>query len=236
MREFHLPCIANLFIPELKIAWNVGHAQGGSRNKGELHLGKALGSWRGVPTPLLLPGLFLWGLATKIQIKRVFWGCSFTVLGVAKPKSKWIKIIKNKKLQIPFAGRTKEPSPFQKEKREIFLVLFFRFFSPPGISGSSSWCWAVTLTFNCGFNFLFFFPLSLKRTTDMMFGGKQVVVCGYGEVRGFHFPNFPPFFPLGIPRVGRKEDKKLSLWEELYSKVYWKEDFFHTVQWIGLVL
>lgn len=23
----------------------------------------------------------------------------------------------------------------------------------------------------------------LKRTTDMMFGGKQVVVCGYGEVR-----------------------------------------------------
>lgn len=25
--------------------------------------------------------------------------------------------------------------------------------------------------------------LSLKRTTDVMFGGKQVVVCGYGEVR-----------------------------------------------------
>lgn len=25
--------------------------------------------------------------------------------------------------------------------------------------------------------------LSLKRTTDMMFGGKQVVVCGYGEVK-----------------------------------------------------
>lgn len=23
---------------------------------------------------------------------------------------------------------------------------------------------------------------SLKRTTDVMFGGKQVVVCGYGEV------------------------------------------------------
>lgn len=23
---------------------------------------------------------------------------------------------------------------------------------------------------------------SLKRTTDIMFGGKQVVVCGYGEV------------------------------------------------------
>lgn len=22
----------------------------------------------------------------------------------------------------------------------------------------------------------------LKRTTDVMFGGKQVVVCGYGEV------------------------------------------------------
>lgn len=29
----------------------------------------------------------------------------------------------------------------------------------------------------------FFFPRRLKRTTDMMFGGKQVVVCGYGEVR-----------------------------------------------------
>ena len=29
----------------------------------------------------------------------------------------------------------------------------------------------------------FFFPCRLKRTTDMMFGGKQVVVCGYGEVR-----------------------------------------------------
>lgn len=25
--------------------------------------------------------------------------------------------------------------------------------------------------------------LRLKRTTDVMFGGKQVVVCGYGEVR-----------------------------------------------------
>lgn len=23
---------------------------------------------------------------------------------------------------------------------------------------------------------------SLKRTTDIMFGGKQVIVCGYGEV------------------------------------------------------
>ncbi|NWR24801.1 SAHH3 Adenosylhomocysteinase, partial [Emberiza fucata] len=36
----------------------------------------------------------------------------------------------------------------------------------------------------------------LKRTTDMMFGGKQVVVCGYGEVRGSIFPLFPPF-PTG---------------------------------------
>lgn len=26
------------------------------------------------------------------------------------------------------------------------------------------------------------FSFSLKRTTDVMFGGKQVVVCGYGEV------------------------------------------------------
>jgi adenosylhomocysteinase len=25
-------------------------------------------------------------------------------------------------------------------------------------------------------------PCSLKRSTDVMFGGKQVVVCGYGEV------------------------------------------------------
>lgn len=31
--------------------------------------------------------------------------------------------------------------------------------------------------------FLSFLFFSLKRTTDMMFGGKQVVVCGYGEVR-----------------------------------------------------
>lgn len=28
----------------------------------------------------------------------------------------------------------------------------------------------------------FLFVFSLKRTTDVMFGGKQVVVCGYGEV------------------------------------------------------
>lgn len=27
-----------------------------------------------------------------------------------------------------------------------------------------------------------FLSYSLKRTTDVMFGGKQVVVCGYGEV------------------------------------------------------
>lgn len=27
-----------------------------------------------------------------------------------------------------------------------------------------------------------FVSASLKRTTDIMFGGKQVVVCGYGEV------------------------------------------------------
>ena len=26
------------------------------------------------------------------------------------------------------------------------------------------------------------FSYSLKRTTDVMFGGKQVLVCGYGEV------------------------------------------------------
>ena len=29
---------------------------------------------------------------------------------------------------------------------------------------------------------LIFFFCSLKRTTDVMFGGKQVLVCGYGEV------------------------------------------------------
>lgn len=37
------------------------------------------------------------------------------------------------------------------------------------------------------FNFFFtfwinFFIYSLKRTTDIMFGGKQVVICGYGDV------------------------------------------------------
>ena len=29
---------------------------------------------------------------------------------------------------------------------------------------------------------MFCFISSLKRTTDVMFGGKQVLVCGYGEV------------------------------------------------------
>ena len=33
------------------------------------------------------------------------------------------------------------------------------------------------------------FTHSLKRTTDVMFGGKQVLVCGYGEVGGRKFPN-----------------------------------------------
>ena len=28
------------------------------------------------------------------------------------------------------------------------------------------------------------FTFRLKRTTDVMFGGKQVLVCGYGEVNG----------------------------------------------------
>ena len=27
------------------------------------------------------------------------------------------------------------------------------------------------------------FVFRLKRTTDVMFGGKQVLVCGFGEVR-----------------------------------------------------
>ena len=30
--------------------------------------------------------------------------------------------------------------------------------------------------------YFFHFLCRLKRTTDVMFGGKQVVVCGYGEV------------------------------------------------------
>ena len=30
--------------------------------------------------------------------------------------------------------------------------------------------------------FILLVSVSLKRTTDIMFGGKQVVVCGYGEV------------------------------------------------------
>lgn len=43
--------------------------------------------------------------------------------------------------------------------------------------------------------------LSLKRTTDVMFGGKQVVVCGYGEVSQHqlilrHIANALPFLNL----------------------------------------
>lgn len=39
-----------------------------------------------------------------------------------------------------------------------------------------------------------FVSASLKRTTDIMFGGKQVVVCGYGEVNhSFIKKNKPPF-------------------------------------------
>jgi S-adenosylhomocysteine hydrolase len=26
------------------------------------------------------------------------------------------------------------------------------------------------------------YTFSLKRTTDVMFGGKQILICGYGEV------------------------------------------------------
>lgn len=32
------------------------------------------------------------------------------------------------------------------------------------------------------FQAILFMRFSLKRSTDVMFGGKQVVVCGYGEV------------------------------------------------------
>ncbi|XP_017694259.1 PREDICTED: adenosylhomocysteinase 3-like [Lepidothrix coronata] len=39
----------------------------------------------------------------------------------------------------------------------------------------------------------------LKRTTDMMFGGKQVVVCGYGEVRGPRFPGGRNPWHLALP-------------------------------------
>lgn len=31
-------------------------------------------------------------------------------------------------------------------------------------------------------NHIFYLIFSLKRSTDIMFGGKQVVLCGYGEV------------------------------------------------------
>lgn len=40
---------------------------------------------------------------------------------------------------------------------------------------------------------------SLKRTTDVMFGGKQVVVCGYGEVRWWHCTIKPILKPNILP-------------------------------------
>lgn len=64
------------------------------------------------------------------------------------------------------------------------LSSLFQFLAPKLAKGkfsfgnrndSCSCCWILILCFSF---------LSLKRTTDMMFGGKQVVVCGYGEVRG----------------------------------------------------
>lgn len=44
-----------------------------------------------------------------------------------------------------------------------------------------------------------FFLHSLKRTTDIMFGGKQVVVCGYGEVSDLKSKEIE--FPLVVIRV-----------------------------------
>lgn len=47
--------------------------------------------------------------------------------------------------------------------------------------GSAGIVWLVLV---CGFTeHVCVLCSSLKRTTDVMFGGKQVVVCGYGEVR-----------------------------------------------------
>jgi adenosylhomocysteinase len=36
--------------------------------------------------------------------------------------------------------------------------------------------------FICKTRLNFLFVSSLKRSTDVMFGGKQVILCGYGEV------------------------------------------------------
>ena len=41
----------------------------------------------------------------------------------------------------------------------------------------------------------------LKRTTDVMFGGKQVIVCGYGEVRSIHNTVINLYLYLTIPYV-----------------------------------
>lgn len=43
--------------------------------------------------------------------------------------------------------------------------------------------WSLRFYTLIEYSFVFFLYNSLKRTTDVMFGGKQVVVCGYGEVR-----------------------------------------------------
>lgn len=40
---------------------------------------------------------------------------------------------------------------------------------------------------------------SLKRTTDVMFGGKQVVVCGYGEVSSVSCAGLPQAQHPAIP-------------------------------------
>lgn len=49
------------------------------------------------------------------------------------------------------------------------------------LSGYGRSLWSLTLVHSdslTGLNWSF----RLKRTTDVMFGGKQVLVCGYGEV------------------------------------------------------
>lgn len=60
----------------------------------------------------------------------------------------------------------------------LFLMLF-RHWTPSLNTAKGKWC-------NIFFLLPFVFPhillYRLKRATDTMFGGKQVVVCGYGEV------------------------------------------------------
>ena len=53
---------------------------------------------------------------------------------------------------------------------------------------------------------------SLKRTTDVMFGGKQVLVCGYGEVRFVFDEYIITFYSIGhwLPNTFVREKTNYS--------------------------